>query len=171
MDLEPEVASPNALPKEDFAELTPRKPLERWWSTEALLRSKTVEVLVPVLPSSMANRLETVSDVATAVLSQLVAVDLDKVSDLEMRSPRIFVGLTFIGFGSLFIVLLMLYLCTLHPELSPVEQIRQYWYQYVWFVSLGIAGMFMLGREAMRPAANNMVSVSKAKLNRGRAKL
>ena len=41
-------------------------------------------------------------------------------------------------------------LYTLHPELSTVEQIGKYWYEYIWFVSLGVAGMFILGREAMR---------------------
>jgi hypothetical protein len=50
------------------------------------------------------------------------------------------------------IVVLLLYLDTVHPELSTVQQIGKYWYQYVWFVCLGVAGMFLLGREAMRSA-------------------
>jgi hypothetical protein len=29
--------------------------------------------------------------------------------------------------------------------------LRQYWYQYIWFVNLDLTGMFLLGREAMRP--------------------
>ncbi|WP_219904706.1 hypothetical protein [Stenomitos frigidus] len=60
-------------------------------------------------------------------------------------------GLIFTGFGALAMVLLLLYLSALHPELSPVQQMSQYWYQYIWFVGLGVAGLFMLGREAMRP--------------------
>jgi len=69
--------------------------------------------------------------------------------DFELQSSRILIGLSFVGFGALAIVLLMLYLYTLHPELSSVEQIREYWYQYIWFVSLALLGC-LLGREAMR---------------------
>jgi len=60
-------------------------------------------------------------------------------------------GLVFVGFGALALVFLLLYLYTLHPELSAVEQVQHYWYQYIWCVCLGSADMFMLGREAMRP--------------------
>ena len=55
------------------------------------------------------------------------------------------------GFGALMILVLLLYLKSLHPALNTINQIRQCWYEYVWFVSLGITGMFILGREAMRP--------------------
>jgi hypothetical protein len=77
-------------------------------------------------------------------------IELDEISDFELQPARIFVALSFVGFGALAIVFLILYLYTLHPELSAVEQIREYWYQYTWSVSLGVTGMLMLGREAMR---------------------
>lgn len=54
------------------------------------------------------------------------------------------------GFGALTLAILTLYLYSLHPELSTTEQVRNYWHQYICLVSLGVAGMFMLGREAMR---------------------
>ncbi|MGH8001418.1 MAG: hypothetical protein ACREPR_18845, partial [Brasilonema sp.] len=85
-------------------------------------------------------------------LQDLAEIDLDKISDWELQPARIRVGLSFVGFGALMIVVLLLYLNTLHPELSTVQQISKYWYQYVWFVCLGVAGMFVLGREAMRIA-------------------
>jgi hypothetical protein len=83
-------------------------------------------------------------------LNQLAEIELDEISDFELQPARIIVGLSFVGFGALAIVFLILYLYTLHPELNSVEQIRKYWYQYTWFVSLGVAGMLILGREAMR---------------------
>jgi hypothetical protein len=38
----------------------------------------------------------------------------------------------------------------MHPELSPLGQIHEFWGLYVWFISLGVAGLTMLGREALR---------------------
>jgi hypothetical protein len=135
----------------EFVQATTRKPLELLRDTEALLRRPIVATLLPILPPKLGNRLQEVQEVAEDSLTDLALIDLEKISDWEMRSPRIYIGLSFVGFGALMIVVLLLYLNTLHPELSKIEQIRQYWYQYVWFVNLGVAGMFMLGREAMRP--------------------
>ena len=126
------------------------KPLELLRDTEALLRCKTVETLVIVLPPPVAISLAELSAVAEDSLNQLAEIELDEISDFELQPARIFVALSFVGFGALAIVFLILYIYTLHPELSPVEQIREYWYQYTWFVSLGVTGMLMLGREAMR---------------------
>jgi cytosine/uracil/thiamine/allantoin permease len=99
----------------------------------------------------MGNGLQVASTVADESLKELAEIDLEEISDFELRPARIFIGLSFVGFGALIVLVLVLYLNTLHPELNTVGQIRQYWYQYIWFVSLGIAGMFLLGREAMRP--------------------
>jgi len=129
----------------------PRKPLELLRDTEALLRRPTVATLVPILPPKLSRKLQTASFVADDSLKELAEVDLEKISDFELRPLRIRIGLSFVGFGALMIVVLLLYLKTLHPELSAVEQIGKFWYQYIWFVSLGVAGMFLLGREAMRP--------------------
>jgi len=129
----------------------PRKPLELLRDTEALLRRPTVATLVPILPPKLSRKLQTASFVADDSLKELAEVDMEKISDFELRPLRIRIGLSFVGFGALMIVVLLLYLKTLHPELSAVEQIGKFWYQYIWFVSLGVAGMFLLGREAMRP--------------------
>lgn len=126
------------------------KPLALLRDTEALLRCKTVETLVTVLPPPVAISLAELSAVAEDSLNQLAEIELGEISDFELQPARIFIALSFVGFGALAIVFLILYLYTLHPELSPVEQIREYWYQYTWFVSLGVTGMLLLGREAMR---------------------
>lgn len=149
MDLEPEATTPT-IETTKFAIASARKPLELLRDTEALLRRKTVKTLVPILPPSVGTGLQETSYLAEDILEALAEIDVDEPSDKEMQPARILIGLSFVGFGALFIALLILYLYTLHPKLTTVEQIREYWYQYVWFVSLGVTGMFMLGREAMR---------------------
>jgi hypothetical protein len=133
----------------------PRKPLELLRDTEALLRRPTVATLVPILPPKISSQLQVTSSLAEASLAELAQINLEEISDWELQPVRVRIGLTFVGFGALMIVLLLLYLNSLHPELSPVQQIHAYWYEYIWFVSFGVAGMFMLGREAMRPHNRN----------------
>ncbi len=151
MDFESKATAPNATDNIDGFAQPSRKPLELLRNTEALLRRPTVATLTPILPPKLSNRLQVASNIADEALQELAEIDLEQISDLELQSARVRVGLSFIGFGALMILILLLYLNTLHPELSPVEQIRSFWYQYVWFVSLGVAGLFVLGREAMRP--------------------
>lgn len=150
MDFEPEVTT-TSTPKAAEFDYPQAKPLALLRDTESLLRRKTIKTLMPVLPPPVANNLQAASAVADESLSELAEIDLDAISDDELKPARIFIGLTFSGFGALFMVLLVLYLDALHPELSAAEQIREYWYQYIWFVCLGVAGMMILGREAMRP--------------------
>lgn len=140
---------PAQLP--EFAEPEPRKPLVLLRNTERSLRLKTVETLVPLLPEQAAINLESASVVAEESLNQLADIDLAEISDEDLRPARILMGLLFIGFGALAMTSLLLYLYTLHPEMDAMEQVRHHWYQYVWFVCLGISGLFMVGREAMRP--------------------
>jgi hypothetical protein len=135
----------------DFAEPSTRKPLELLRDTERTLRLKTIATLVPILPNRALDNLQDASDLADESLEVLADIDVNTITDTELKPARIQMGLVFIGFGALMVLFLLLYLNTLHPELKPIEQIKIYWHQYVWFVSLGIAGMFMLGREAMRP--------------------
>jgi hypothetical protein len=153
MDFEPESNTWKKVKYTGFVEPVNRKSLVLLRDTEAQLRLQTLETLVPILPEPLANRLQAKSVVAEDYLNQLAEFDLDKISDWELQPARILIGLSFVGFSALAIALLILYLYTLHPELSPVEQIRKYWYQYIWFLGLGVAGMFMLGREAMRDSA------------------
>ncbi|BAT54176.1 hypothetical protein NOS3756_31410 [Nostoc sp. NIES-3756] len=151
MDFESKTTASTATDNVEFRRsLTSRKPLEILRNTEALLRRPTVAAITPLLPPKLSNGLQAASTVADESLKELAEIDLEEISDLELRPARIFIGLSFVGFGALIVLVLLLYLNTLHPELSTVEQIRQYWYQYIWFVNLGVAGMFLLGREAMR---------------------
>jgi hypothetical protein len=152
MDFENKINAPSSTDNIEFTQqVTTRKPLQLLRDTEALLRRPTVATLSPILPPKLSNKFQATSSLADDSFQELAEIDLESISDFELQPVRIRVGLSFVGFGALMILVLLLYLNTLHPELSTGEQIRQYWYQYVWFVSLGVAGMFMLGREAMRP--------------------
>jgi len=166
MDSEAESNFPKNRPYKEFAEPLNRKPLELLRDTEQLLRLPTVEALVPILPQPLADRLESASVVAEDSLNQLAEIDFDEISDLELQPARILIGLSFVGFGALAIALLILYLYTLHPELSSVNQIWQYWHLYVWFVCLGVAGMFILGREVMRPELRHHQAANKSSSRR-----
>jgi hypothetical protein len=135
----------------EFAEPTPRKSLEILRDTEALLRRPTIGAITPILPAPLSRRLEEANTLADNTLNKLASIDVEEISDWELRPARIKVGLSFVGFSALMVVILLLYLNTLHSELSPVEQIARCWYQYIWFVNVGVTGMFILGREAMRP--------------------
>lgn len=135
------------------------QPLVLLRDIEALVRDKTVGALVTVLPVQVATRLQETSEMAEESLNQLAEIELDEISDFELQPARIFVGLSFVGFGALAIVFLILYLYTLHPELSTLEQVGEYWYHYAWCVSLGVAGMFILGREAMRERTGDRLDI------------
>ncbi|PMB50042.1 hypothetical protein CEN39_19635 [Fischerella thermalis CCMEE 5201] len=152
MDFKSEVNIKTNRQNFKFAQPTvSRKPLEFLRDTEALLRRPTVATLAPLLPPKVGNNLHIASSVAEESLQELAEIDLETISDWELRPLRIRMGLSFVGFGALMTVLLLLYLNTLYSQLSPIEQIGRYWHQYVWFVCLGVTGMFILGREAMRP--------------------
>lgn len=71
-------------------------------------------------------------------------------SDRELRYPRIQAGLTFVGFGTLGLVCLLLYTRALHPEFDWVALVSEYWYPYAGLASLGVAGLIVLGRESLR---------------------
>jgi hypothetical protein len=150
MNWESETTTSTTRKTIEFAQSPSRNPLVLLRDTEALLRKQTVATLTPILPEKLGNNLQQASSVADESLNQLAEIDLEEISDRELQPARIRIGLSFVGFGALMIVLLLLYLETLHPELSPVQQIRAYWYQYIWFVCCGVTGMFILGREAMR---------------------
>ena len=68
----------------------------------------------------------------------------------ELQPARLQVGLFFVGSGAISLTLLWLYIKWVCPEFGPVEQMTYFWQPYIWFVGLGVAGLFMLGREAMR---------------------
>lgn len=151
MDFEREVPVEKTTEKLEFAEPESRKPLEILRNTEALLRRPTVAALVPILPPKLSENLLDASDIAEDSLEELAEIDLSQINDWELRLVRIRIGLTCVGFSSLMILVLALFFTTLHPEMSPSQQIGTFWGEYIWFVCLGVAGMFLLGREAMRP--------------------
>jgi hypothetical protein len=135
----------------NFTEPLARPPLVLLRDTERLLRRKTVDTLAPLLPGEFATRMGEASLLAEDSLEKLAEIDLDAIHAAEMHPVRIKVGLTLVGFGALALVFLLLFLYALHPDLTPIEQVRHYWYQYICLVSIGVTGMFMLGREALRP--------------------
>ena len=131
-------------------EITDRKPLEILRDTEGLIRRQAVAAIVPIVSQPLATKIESASEVAEDSLSLLAEIDLDAISDVELQPARIFVGLSFVGFGALAIALLALFVYSLYPQLTPQQQIHQYWYPYIFFVSLGVTGLLILGREIMR---------------------
>jgi hypothetical protein len=128
------------------------KPLVVLRNTERSLRRTTLDTVTPLLPAAIATTLEQASVIAEDSLDSLAAIDLDEITDAELRPARIQMGLLFVGFGALALAFLLLYLYALNPGLNPMEQVHNYWLPYIAFVNIGVAGMFMLGREAMRPS-------------------
>jgi hypothetical protein len=151
MDFEREIPVEKTSEELEFAEPSARKPFQILRNTETLLRRRVVEALVPILPPKLSEDLEEASYIAEDSLEELAEIDLSKINDWELRPLRIRIGLSFVGFSSLMILILALFLTTLHPEMTPTQQIGTFWGEYIWFVCLGVAGMFLLGREAMRP--------------------
>ncbi|NDJ18655.1 hypothetical protein [Myxacorys almedinensis] len=139
----------------DFIEPPVRKPLVLFKEAERSLRVRTVAAIAPLLPSQVALTMGDVSHRADewleTWLETLAHLDLEGITDADLRSPRILMGLAFVGFGGLMTMFLALCLSILHPELSAVAQLHDHWHPYVWSVSLGVAGLTMIGREAMRP--------------------
>jgi hypothetical protein len=151
MDFEDKATTTTATDKTKLPSTNARKPLELLRDTEALLRRPTVETLVPILPPKLSNKLQTASSLAEESLKELAEINLEEIGDFDLRPARIRVGLSFVGFGALMLVILLLHLKTLNLQFNSIEQMQKFWYQYVWFVCLGVAGMFILGRESMRP--------------------
>ncbi|BAY22272.1 hypothetical protein NIES2100_20350 [Calothrix sp. NIES-2100] len=151
MDVEAKATATTATDSVELPSTNTRKPLELLRDTEALLRRPAVAKLVPILPPKLSKKLQTASSVAEESLNELAEINLEEIGDFDLRPARIRVGLSFVGFGALMILILLLHLKTLNLQFHSVEQMQRFWYQYVWFVCLGVAGMFILGRETMRP--------------------
>ncbi|TAF12262.1 MAG: hypothetical protein EAZ77_00130 [Nostocales cyanobacterium] len=151
MEFKPKVTRPTTTDNVKLTQITnSRKSLELLRDTEAWLRRPTVAALSWILPSKMSKKLQFTSCLAAELLQDMASIDIQQISDFELQPARIYIGLTFVGFGALMILLLLLYINSLDAKLGYIEQIRKYWYTYIWFVCLGVTGMFILGREAMR---------------------
>ncbi|MBF2025718.1 MAG: hypothetical protein IGS48_03000 [Oscillatoriales cyanobacterium C42_A2020_001] len=151
MQSKPEGSSPASAESPEFAEPIARKPLVLLKDTERSLRVKTIDAIAPLLPESLAVNLGEASVIADESLERLAEIDLDEITDAALKPARMQMGMLFVGFGALAITFLLMVLYVLHPEMTVADQIHHYWYQYVGCVGLGISGLFMIGREAMRP--------------------
>lgn len=148
MNLQPEATPPDIPSTLEFAEPSVPQTLE----LSQVKLKQTPEVLPDLLLEPLERELEEAPSLGVIEFLQELNWDVIRsVSDRDLRPARIQVGLTFVGFGSLMLVFLLLYIYGVHPELRALEHIGSYWYPYIWFVSLGVSGLFMLGRESMRP--------------------
>lgn len=127
-----------------------QKPLEILYGTEGFLRRRIIKVIHPFLSPEVAEDIQDTSWLAEESLQELATINVEEISDRELQSSRILIGLTFVGISALLVSFLLLYLSTTHSELSLQQQISSHWYQYIFSVCLGVAGMLLLGREAMR---------------------
>jgi hypothetical protein len=69
----------------------------------------------------------------------------------ELRPARIRVGLGFVGASACTLFGLWAYIKWFYAEFGLAESMSHFWYPYTLFIGLGVAGFFMLGREALRP--------------------
>lgn len=83
-------------------------------------------------------------------LIEQIKQELQDVGDEDLKPARIQMGLMFVGVSALLLMSLLLYITAMHPGLTVKQQMLRYWSEYVGFVGLGVAGLMMLGREAMR---------------------
>ncbi|HIK27268.1 MAG: hypothetical protein N3E45_05985 [Oscillatoriaceae bacterium SKW80] len=148
----PEFAQP---PSRESMELRLSIPLEskaeEAEATEASLPSMAIETVETAKQGRLSAIVKAASKAASAYFTELAETEFARISDTELQPARIQIGLTFIGFSALALVFLLVYIISLHPDMSALERVRYYWYQYILFVSLGVTGMFMLARESIRP--------------------
>jgi hypothetical protein len=154
--LQTPLQTPQAAPLPFAEPSTPPKlvlapPLVRLRDRERSLRQRTVTRVQPWLNPALARTLTQASSVADASLDELATVDLARITNRDLRAARLNVGFLCVGFSALLLLLLVLYLQSLEPGDALPVQISHHWFQYISLVGLGVAGMFMLGREAMRP--------------------
>ncbi|MBW4489633.1 MAG: hypothetical protein KME12_17760 [Trichocoleus desertorum ATA4-8-CV12] len=112
---------------------------------------QTIDLLPPLelaadLPASLEIAVEPIAAIATESANQSWRLP----TTMELQPARLRVGLFFVGSGAISLTLLWLYIKWVCPEFGPAEQMTYYWQPYLWFVGLGVAGLFMLGREVMR---------------------
>jgi hypothetical protein len=156
MNFEPQPKSEGTPERLEFAEPPARESLELLQEAEPALPGLDVTGSAAGSGATSvagfgAGETPALRERALAFVSELAKIDRGAIGDEELQPARIQAGLTFIGFGGLGMVLLLVYISSLHPELSWMERVREYWYQYICFVCLGVAGMMMVGRESIRP--------------------
>ncbi|MBD2098033.1 hypothetical protein H6F90_23455 [Trichocoleus sp. FACHB-591] len=116
---------------------------------------QTIDLLPPLELAPAPPSLEIAADSPAAIASEPINAEptarlWSLPSATELQPARLRVGLFFVGSGATSLALLWLYIKWVCPEFGPAEQMTYYWQPYIWFVGLGVAGLFMLGREVMR---------------------
>jgi hypothetical protein len=121
---------------------------------------QTIDLLPPLEPAAdLPSPLEiTVEPPATPAATAIASAPVAEAptarpwlpTTTELQPARLRVGLFFVGSGAISLGLLWLYIKWFCPEFGPVEQMTYFWQPYIWFVGLGVSGLFMLGREVMR---------------------
>lgn len=149
MDLQPELTPESTSEIFDFAEPSEHQPLELVLNSEASVVLE--QPLSSCLPIPIEDTGEEETTQAQMSLVDRIKLELKEIGDAELQQARIQVGLSFVGFSALLLMFLLLYLNAMHPGLTVKQQMLRYWDQYIGFVCLGVAGMMMIGREAMRP--------------------
>lgn len=150
MDWQPE-RIPEPTPETlEFADPEVLAPLELVPVTEISLDLEVPEDAN--LPIALADLLVPSSDAAEVQipLMEQIKRELEDVGDEDLKPARIQIGLLFVGVSALLLMSLLLYITAMHPGLTVKQQMLRYWSEYVGFVGLGVAGLMMLGREAMR---------------------
>ncbi|WP_353932029.1 hypothetical protein WJM97_05450 [Okeanomitos corallinicola TIOX110] len=127
-----------------------RTTLELLRDIEGSLRRPTVAVIIRFSPPNIRQKLPAASVFAEEFMQDLAKINIKDINDFELQPARIYIGLTFVGFGALMMVILLLYINTFNPHINYLEQINKYWYQYILCVCLGVTGMFLIAREVIR---------------------
>ncbi|WP_254563582.1 hypothetical protein [Oscillatoria sp. HE19RPO] len=152
MDWQPERISQTPPETLEFEEPETLLPLELMPVREGYLDLELPEDAN--LPIALAD-LSVSSSQADAAEAQIPLIEqikreLEDVGDEDLKPARIQIGLLFVGVSALLLMSLLLYITAMHPGLTVKQQMLRYWSEYVGFVGLGVAGLMMLGREAMR---------------------
>ncbi|TAE58587.1 MAG: hypothetical protein EAZ76_15570 [Nostocales cyanobacterium] len=151
MQVEPQDQTSTSTDNLPFASINQhRSNLELFRDIETNLRHPTVAIFHRFLSPALRQKLQNTSLYADEFFQTLAKIDIENINDWELYPARIYIGLTFVGFAALLILLLVLYINTFNPHLTYAEQVGKYWYQYILCVCLGVTGMFLIGREVIR---------------------
>ena len=111
---------------------------------------QTIDLLPPLEPAAELPSLEIAAELPAAIAGEAADRSWRLPTTTELQPARLRMGLFFVGSGAISLTLLWLYIKWVCPEFGPAEQMTYYWQPYLYFVGMGVAGLFMLGREVMR---------------------
>lgn len=172
MDLQPKPIPVNDSEIREFAEPMERQPLDLVMDPPATQSARVdLEVAedawLPVPGADIDPEFPpaTIKDRLFDFYAALIKIERHRISDQALQPARIQIGLMFVGFSALSLMLVLLHSHTMYSGLTSVQQIQRYWEPYITFVCMGVAGMMMLGREAMRPRVNRPVNREQSPMN------